>query len=78
MIRIEPCRRSAFPPQVARVEWRNTSGGWLWLEVPGVIEPIEIAPNGAMQIAATDVARHPWIARWLEGLELAGELTRME
>jgi hypothetical protein len=78
VIRIEPSHRSALPPCVARVEWRNASGGWLWLEPPGAAEPIEIAPNWKMQIATADLARHPWIAKWIKGLESSARLVRTE
>jgi hypothetical protein len=31
-----------------------------------------------MQIAAADLASHPWLEAWIEGLELGGLLLRVE
>jgi hypothetical protein len=68
----------ALPPHVARVEWRNVTKEWVRLEVPGATETVDIAPGCPMQIAAADLASHPWLEAWLEGLELGGLLARVE
>lgn len=77
MTEIVPRYRTALPPYVTRVEWRNITGEWLKLTPPGAAEPIEIASGCRMQIAAADLAKAPELDCWIEGLELAGKLRRL-
>jgi hypothetical protein len=75
---IEPHYMCSLPPGVARVEWRNITKEWLKLKPPSAVEAIHIAPGCPMQIKAADLASHPWLEAWIEGLELRGLLMRVE
>jgi hypothetical protein len=74
---IQPRYMQALPRHVAKVEWVNITQEWLHLRPPGAAEPIDVAPHAPMQIAKADLAAHPDLEAWIEGLEIAGSLGRV-
>ena len=67
--------REEVPAGTAFREWRNITGGWLQLEPPG-LRPVNIRPDGRLQIPCEDLAAATLLEPWPEGLELAGTLHR--
>ena len=62
--------REEVPAGTPYAEWINISGGWLHLDVPGLLS-LNLCPEGRIQIPCADLA---WVEAWLEGLELRGAL----
>jgi hypothetical protein len=65
--------RDAVPPGTPHCEWRNISGDWLYLDMPGLV-PLNLRPDGRVQIPCADLAKSPGLEAWLEGCELRGVL----
>ena len=63
----------SVPAGVAYREWRNISGDWLKLDLPGLAS-LRLRPDGRLQVPCSDLASTPWLDGWLEGLELRGVL----
>jgi hypothetical protein len=78
MTRISPAYMQRLPATVPKAEWRNITGQWLKLKLPGTAEEVHVVPGCPMQIRVADLARAPDVAVWLAWLERRGLLARIE
>ena len=72
MIRAE-IHREEVPAGTPFREWRNVSGDSLLLKPPG-LRPVNLRPDGRVQIPCDDLMKAPELEAWLEGSELRGTL----